>query len=246
MSFKVSDIITIALRKAGAIRKSEVPAADETQDALDALKIMLHSWAARKLMVRATVPENFPITANVAAYTIGSGGAFNTTKPFSITSAYILDANGVKSGLDVVTKEKFESHTDNTIATARPVELFYDPGLAQQATQKGTINLYYIPDATIGYTLYINSTKPFTDFATLAEDVTFEPPYEEAIMYELAIRLWRDYHAHNVAVPRDLYDLANEAMHTVETMNAKQVVSGIDLPGTGSGAYNIYMGGNSD
>ncbi len=243
MADYVSTLIKAAMRTCGALNKGEDPDAGELQDGLEALTFMLRSWAARRLLVRALIQQNFPLTALKGSYTIGSGGDFNTTKPISVKSAFIRDSNTLDTGLDVVTRDVIDSFMDKGVSYARPIMLCYDPGEAQQATQTGTILLYQIPDNTSPYTLYMDVQRPFTDFTTINDVVTFDPPYDEAIKYELAIRLWREYHSVKEPVPRDLYELANEAMHTVENMNSRQIVAGLDLPGMKGNVYNIYTGG---
>ncbi len=241
MSLQVSDLLRMALQKGGAIRKGESPDAGEMQDAMTALVIMLHSWAARRLLVRATIQESVATVDGVGTYTVGMGGALNTTKPLKIVSAYIVDSNNLKTPVSVVSKDVFDSYRDSLVSEGRPISLYYDPGAAQQAVQTGTISLYPIPDAV--YTLYINSTKPFTDFTDIADTITFEPPYEEAILYSLAVRLWPEYHKAEISVPASIYEVMREAMDIVETMNSVQVVCGMEIPGGGGGGYNIYTGG---
>jgi hypothetical protein len=239
---KVSDILKASLLIGGAIRKGEAPAADEMADALQFLTFMLHSWGARKLMIRSITEEHFPLTVNIGSYTIGSGGAFNTTKPIKITGGFVRDSGNMDTPLAILTKAEWDAYEDKAISIARPDSLYYDPGAAQQTTQLGTVHLYCIPDGSSTYNLYINSTKLFTDYANINANLTFEPPYELAIVYELAILLWRQYHKASVPVPRDVYEIANEAMHTVEAMNATRVVAKTDLPGQKTGVYNIYTG----
>lgn len=235
----VSDLIKASMRVAQVIQKNEEPDAGEMDDALQALLIMLHSWSARRLMVRAHIPETFTLTANKGVYTIGVGGELNTTKPYKISSAFIRDSNSVDYPLNIMDMGYYNDLQDKLIAVGRPEVLVYDPGAAQQDPQLGKINLYEIPDVV--YTLGITGQKPFTDFTTIADDVTFDPPYEEAIKFELAVRLWPEYH--KGPVPADIHILANEAMHTVEAMNSSTPRSVTDLPGVKySQPYNIYTG----
>lgn len=242
----VRDLIKASMRVAGVIEKSEEPTDDEMNDALSTLSTMLRSWSVRHLMVRATVQESLVLTPGKEDYTIGVGGNLNTTKPFKITSAFTRDSNNSDYGVDIVTKEVYDSYRDKAISQARPEALYYDPGTAQQTVQTGTIWLYNIPDSSTVYTLFINSQKPFTDFTSINDTVTFEPPYEEAIKYELAIRLWREYHSAGSDIPQDIWILAKEAMHTVEMMNVVTYIAGMDIPGVKQGqVYNIHTGENN-
>jgi len=235
----VSELLKASMRVAQVIQKGEEPDAGEMADALEALIIMLHSWSARRLMVRANVPEIFPLVSGVSSYTIGVGGVFNTPKPYKIATAFVRDTNNMDYPVDIIDMGTYQRLEDKLVATGRPEVLMYDPGLAQQDPQLGTIMVYGIPDTA--YTLGITSQKPFTDFTTISDDVTFEPPYEEAIKFEMAVRLWIEYHKN--PVPPDVHILANEAMHVVESMNSVTVRSVTDVPGVKySMPYNIYVG----
>ena len=236
----VSELLKAAMRTAQVIRKGEEPDAGEMADALEAMTIMLHAWSARKLLVRANIPETFTLVANTRTYTIGVGGTFNTSKPYKIVTAFIRDTNNVDTPVLIRDMNTYQGISDKLTSIGRPDILVYDPGAAQQDPQLGTIYLYSVPD--VAYTLGITSQKPFVDFTDLADDVTFDPPYEELIKYEMAVRLWPEYH--KGPVPQDIHILANEAMHTVESMNAVVVRSTTDLPGVkgGGGTYDINVG----
>lgn len=237
----VTDILRLALIKAQAIKKGEYPSQEELADSLLSMTVMLHSWSARRLMVRATVEESKVLTISDGSYTIGVG-AYDIigSKPFSIVRAFIRDSSNVDTPVDIVSKDIYDAITDKTV-TGRPDMLYYDAGLSQQASHYGTINLQPLPDAA--YTLYINSTKPFTEVATVEENMTFEPPYEEAIVYGLAIRLWREYHGSTTEVPADMVAVHREAMGIIENMNATRLRCSTDLPGVQGAGYDINTGG---
>jgi hypothetical protein len=71
--------------------------------------------------------------------------------------------------------------------------------------------------------------------------VTFEEVYSEALKYNLAIRLYREYHEHGKPIPSDLIYLADRAMCVIEKLNAEQVHSIIEVPSR-RGVFNIYTG----
>lgn len=234
----VRELLLASMRVAQVLRKGEDPDAQEMEEALGALKMMLQLWSTRKLLVRATVPENFALTANVGSYTIGVGGAFNTSKPIGIENAFIRDSNNLDYPLDIRPMEFFNSIGDKAVTVARPEILFYDPGLTQQATQTGTISLYGIPDTV--YTLYIRSKKYFTDPLTITETLTFDSAYNEPIKYNLAMRLWGEYHKGDP--PSLMVMLADSGVTMLEALNSTPVLSQMDLPGCNMSPYNVYTG----
>ena len=241
MSFATAtDVIKSALRLCGVIAKSEVPTADEMQDALQALNLMLEQWSARRLIVRGTTQFSNALTAGQVNYTIGVGGNFNTAKPITITSGFIVDSSGVSTGLDIVSQEEYDSYTDRFISSSRPVALCYDAGAAQQAVQTGTLRFYPTPDTT-PYMVGMQLQAALTDFAALTDSVTFEAKYGEAMKYELAKRLWREYREADKPIPGDILVMADKAMCVIEKTNHELPRAAMEVPPRKS-IFNIYTG----
>lgn len=239
MTLTVGDLVKSVLRLVGALAKSETPAADEMQDTIQALNMMLLSWSARKLLVRSTVSGDFPLTVNLASYNIGTGQTFNTPKPLAITSAYLIDSNNVESDLEVVSREVYNSYDDKLLAIGRPVAIAYDPNEAQQASQYGTIFVYYIPDQA--YTLHIEQQKILTELGAAASVLTFEGHYYKALKFNGAKEIYREYRGHDAPIPADILEQAAESMRIIETLNATTPRIKLDIPGGGS-RFNIYQG----
>ena len=232
------DVIRSAFRIIGVTAKSEVPTADEMQDALQALNLMLESWSARRLIVRGTVQFSNALTAGQYIYTMGTGGNFNTPKPIAITSGYIVDNNGISTNIDIISQEEYDSYADKFITVARPVALNFDAGLAQQAVQTGTCYLYPIPDST-PYVLVLQTQVALTDFTGITDTVTFEAKYGEAMKYELAKRLWREYHESTQPIPGDILAIGERAMCIIEKTNHVLPHASIDVPPRKT-VYNVY------
>jgi hypothetical protein len=234
------DIIKKSLQKIGVLAEGEEATAPQANDALDALNNMLDSWAARSLLTTAQIRESFTLTADKRTYTIGSGGDFDTSKPFEIASAFVRDSNNIDYGIDVVGREVYDSYTSKALTTytTRPTNLFYDPGATQQATQLGTIYIYPTPDGTTTYTLFLESEKPFTQFTDLTSTITFPPSYKRAMIYNLAIEIAPDY---GRPITPSVSSLAHESMRIIENVNARnnKFVAAMDFPGRQRN-YNIY------
>lgn len=234
------DIIKKSLQKIGVLAEGEEATASQANDALDSLNNMLDSWAARSLLTTAQIRESFTLIADQRIYTIGSGGDFDTSKPFEIASAFIRDSGNIDYGIDVVGREVYDGYTSKALTsyTSRPTNLFYDPGATQQSTQLGTIYIFPIPDSNTTYTLFLESEKPFTQFTDLTSTITFPPSYKRAMIYNLAIELAPDY---GRPITPSIGAIAQESMRIIENVNArnKKGVVAMDFPGS-SGQYNIY------
>ena len=236
-----NDIINAALRICGAIAKGEQPTADESNDALQSLNLMLDHWSARRLIVRATIQYSHALVANQASYAIGAAATWNTAKPITVTSAFIRDSNNVDEPVDVISREEYDSYGDKAITASRPVAICYDPGAAQQVNQQGTILVYPMPDASTTYTLFMQMQNSLNDFTTLTDTVTFEAKYGEAMKYELAKRLWREYHESHEPIPGDILNFAERAMCVLEKTNHVLPRAAMEIPPRKS-VFNIYTG----
>ena len=236
----VQDIFIAMMEVIGATTLDEVPEASEMQKCMRHVNLMLDSWSGRSLLQLATIQENFPLVNGQVSYTIGIGGNFNTSKPIEIVRAFVRDNTNNDYPVDVKTVEIYESYSDKMISISRPEALYYDPGATQQSVQTGTIFLYPIPDDSSDK-LYIDSQKYFTEFVNLTDNVTFTPAYFRAIVYNGAVAIWRPMGRRGTPPP-DITSQATESMRIIENMNAKPMISSIDLPGSKSGGsgYNIY------
>jgi hypothetical protein len=235
----ILDLIKAALQEIGALAADETPNGSDTQLALKTLNLMLGAWSADNLRVRATVQENFALVAGTRSYTIGSTGVFATVKPLKILGAFVRDSNNNDSGLNVIEKDLYNSFTDKLISSGTPEDLYFDPGLTQQTAQLGTIYLSPIPNAAD--TLYIESQKILTSISSVGAAVTFEPPYYEAILYNLAVRLYRKFHEHSAQIPTDTLRMAADTLAVVERMNSVTPIAGMNMP-TQTGGWNINTG----
>jgi hypothetical protein len=193
-------------------------------------------------MVLGTVLTAFPLASGKFAYTIGPGGDFDTPRPSAVTDAYIRDGNGSDIPVEILSSDEYYAIQDKAIGTGRPQGLFFDPGQTQSANPLGTVNLYPAPDPSTPYTLYMGEQGTLTEFANLTDAVTFQPAYYEALEYNLAVKLWPQYHEDAKPISARLDKFALDSVRIIETMNAKRVTASIEVPGSKRGGYNIYTG----
>jgi len=237
----VQDIFVASMEVIGATSLDETPEQSELQKCMRHCNLMLNSWSGRRLMLAATIQEAFPLVANQRVYTIGTGGNFNTGKPIKIESAFIRDSALVNYPVYILDEDIYDSISDNMISTDRPDAIYYTPGLTQQTSHLGQISCYPIPDAV--YTLFLNSQKYLTQFVNLTDVVTFQPIYYDAIVQNLACKIWRVM-GRKGPIPADLLKDARIAMQTVENINHEIPVCRIDIPGTGEQTGNDILSGD--
>ena len=178
MSETAETLIKSALRTIGVLASGETPSDDEYADALEALKFMLRHWSAKNIRIYYTKQDSLVLTG-AASYTIGSGGDCNTVRPASIRGAYIGVSGGISSPVTMIDEAEY-----------RYISLKALPGPMSY--------LWYSPEYPLGKlypwpvgsgTLYLDSLKPLTEPSAITSDVTFPPEYDDAIKWNLALRL---------------------------------------------------------
>jgi hypothetical protein len=235
MIVTVSDILKDAMGLCNATEIDETPSSSEMEVARRAANVMLGRWATQNLLIRAGTTITFNTQANKASYTIGASGAdITATKPLRVSSGYVTDGSIVYP-LEVFTPEMYNNLGDRGAATGRPVYVAYDPGAAQQTAQKGTLSFYYTPNKV--YPVILDGSIYFTEFVNFTDTVAFEPAYYEALIYGLAVRLFRRYADDQTPVPQDLALVAAESLKNLKNLNAVRIPAMMDLPGVGGG-YN--------
>jgi len=193
-------LIKAALRVLGAIASGETPTADEMADGLSALRMMLRNWSSQNIRLFYTDQDIVTLTG-ASYYTIGSGGTVNTTRPTTIRGARTAD--GI---VDVIGEDRYRElvagGSGGTVAY-----LWYSP--------EYPLGLLY-PWPLTSDTLYLDSLKPLADPTAITTSIAFPPEYDDAIKYNLAVRLAPEY----VKEPSPTVSmLALNTLHNLETVN---------------------------
>jgi hypothetical protein len=193
---------------------------------LQTLNAMIGSWSKKRLVVNGIVKESFPTVVGQSVYTIGSASDFTTARPMQIVDAFIRK-DGIDYPCNIITREQYNSIIVKT-TQARPVNLYYEP-----LYPVGVIRLYFVPDEV--YTLFIDSQKVITSFATAEDAILLPPEYEEAIEYSLTVRLSPKV---NVPVSREVMQIATSSYGVINM----QPVEPARFDGSFGtrGRYNIY------
>ena len=174
----------------------ETPQDNQAQQALRFLNRMVGGWSQQAQLIPVIAREVFDLTADKGGpsnpYTIGSGGNLNTAKPAnqkSITNAAVLltaPDDDVEVPLALLTDDGYAAIAIKELSNSVPTALYYRP--TYTTSDLGTINLWPVPDtATNDLVLYIQ--KALTRFADLSTSYYFPEGVDEALVYNLALRL---------------------------------------------------------
>lgn len=222
------NIITKALQKNGVLTKGETPSGDEASDALDALNALISSWTNDSLLIYGRLSESFPLVGGQAAYTIGTGGDFNTARPTQILSAFTRIGN-IDYDIDIISDIEYDGITQKNIQSSIPEVMFYNGN-----SPLGTITIYPVPT---GGTLHIRTEKELTEFTTLDTDIEFPPGWERALIYNLAVELAPEY---GQPVTEAIYTIAMDALNKIKTAVARNKT--MNMFGYSGSNRNIFTG----
>lgn len=177
-----STMISRAMRLISQISPGVPPTTDEYASGLEALNSMLDSWRNEELMCIARLDEPLTYVPGQTSYTVGLGGDLNTNRPVRIDAAYLVDNGGVSYDVTILSAEEFISIGLKSSTSTLPNYLYYSPDMPLG-------NLWPYPVPAAAYTLHILTWTPHMSYTTTGTTAFLAPGWEEAIVYNLAIRL---------------------------------------------------------
>ncbi len=229
------DLCVRALKRSGALGVGQTPLAEDINDAFATLNDMVGQWAQKRWLVYHLVDLAFVGTGN-SGYTIGPGGFVNVSRPDRIESAFvrlITPGVGVDYPLEVI-----EAREDwNSIAlkgqAGFPTAIFYD-------SDYPTGTLYVTPVPSSQYQIHLSVKQPITAFTNLSSQVNLPPEYNEALLYNLAVRLYADY---GLPPRADVVALAKAALQTIRNSNTQIATLRMPAGMPGVWRYGFGVGG---
>lgn len=190
-----SDLIRRAMRLIRAIDPGEAPTAHEEKDALDALNAMLGSWSIQRQAILVLTSETFAMTG-AASYSIGENGDLDTVRPINI-DAVSVDGSVYKT----MTQQEWILGLDG---------FNYRPGVPL-----GTLHVRGVS----GSSMTLESWKPLTGTLGKATPIALPEGYDEAIAYNLAIRIAPEF---GKMVSAEVAEVARVSLAAVKRMNASR------------------------
>jgi hypothetical protein len=179
-------------------------------------------------------------------YTIGIGGTLNTQRPATqnaiVWAGLILTSASptVEIPLTIFTDDAWQAIQVKALTSAAGINtgLYYNP--TYTTSELGSIYLWPIP-ATADNDLALYLRKPLTTFADLTTQYYLPDGCEEALEYNLALRLCGPY---TVPVDQDVKALAKSSMAIFKRSNYRLADLAMDPAFTNDrrGGYDIQTG----
>jgi hypothetical protein len=178
------DIINGSLRLLGMLAEGEVPSAETSQDALNAMNQMIESWNTERLSVFSTQDQVFTWPAGQLSRTLGPTGDFAGLRPVLLDdSTYFRDpGTGVSYGIKFINQQQYNGIAVKTVTSTYPQVIFVNNTFPD-------VEMYVYPRPTRDLEWHFISVEELTRPATLATDLTFPPGYLRAFRYNLACEM---------------------------------------------------------
>ena len=223
-------IIEAASRKIQVLGRGQTLSAQEAQNALEALNVLLGMFSAQAGTIVNNVRESFNLNG-ATSYTIGIGGDFNTDKPVDVTAAFVR-IGSTDYTLKQINAAEYAAIGFKAI-TGIP-ELFY----YENNTPLGRIFLYPVAPS---YQLNIYSLKALTSFADLTTDYDMPEGMFDMLVYNLAVAIAPEYEKE---APPTVKQKARETKAAIETYCRRNSypTSTIDIGGRNTDNGNIFSG----
>lgn len=233
-----NDLITRTLKTIGVLAAGETAQANDADDAFTALNAMIDSWGTQRLTIYTVARTALNLTASTQSYTIGTGGTFNLARPVWIRAAGVIPdrsaaaAQKTEIPIRVLSLEEWREISIKGTTSTFPSDLYYDKAWAAGL---GTIEVWPIPDNS-NCQLVLYTPTALTKFADRTTDYTFPPGYEEALRYQLALRLAPEF---GRQILPDVMMLASESFANIKRANVTDDELSIDAALlSGGGRYN--------
>lgn len=227
------ELINLALKQVGALGVGQTASAEDVADAFKMLNMMLAQWSVKRNVVYQILDVSCSATG-AQTYSVGTGGDFNTPRPSRLFGAYCRQLNNpglpVDYPLELLQSISDYSRISTKTMGSLPSLVWYDPQMPM-----GVLHTW--PVATTGYELHILALKPLGKFSSAYDDITLPEVYEEALMYNLAGRLYALYGIQPNPV---VVALANASLATVRQSNLQIATMRMPANLSRCGSYNVY------
>lgn len=250
-----SNLLAKALRTINVLRPGDQMTPAQAEVALEATNDMFDSWAAQRLTIFQVKRSVYPLYAGKGApstpYTIGPGGDFDQARPLWIPNAELLVRSTdppFEMPLDILRDDPYARTSIKGLTSALPTELYYNYryDTSGASVGLGEIFLYPVPNGQQPISLVLYTPLALTGFADLnTTRYSFPPGYEEALRYQIALRLAIEF---GVTPTAELVSMAAVTFGVIKRPNARVPLLRVDrgMAGMAGGGWYNWRSGTTD
>lgn len=223
----VTKLVRTSLRKVGAIPAGTQLKTQELIDGRDELRRMLDAWRLESLMVYTIALRQFSLAPGRVAYTYGDGGHFDAQRPVVVETATIINSAGGRQPLELMTADEY-TRISYRGEVGAPSRFYYQPTFPL-----GEVRFDRVPDDPLVELGVREELLELPDSNTT--DFELPPGYEDAILFNLGVRLAGEY---DVVPGNEVLGLA--ASHKALIKRGNHTVPQLLIDYAGVGAYGTY------
>lgn len=217
------DIATDALTAIGQLGTGQSVSPEQAEQALRQGNRLLGKWSVQRLMLYVVNSRSYNLSATTQDYTIGPTGSIGgvATRPTFVESGQLaLPGSAQNVPLSILDKPKWDAIGDRGAtcsANGLPQSVYVEYSFPNIG-----LHFWPIPNNAAGLTL--GCWEQLTQIATIYDDITWPPGYEDAFMWNLALALcpFYDWPVGEVA------PLAAEGLIRVQQINAQGMGGALD------------------
>lgn len=229
-----ADLIRRSLKLLGVLAAGEPLPAEDLEDGLVELNLLLETWASERLLVPGVRRATHTLTPSLSPHTIGATGTFAVTRPLRIDGAGLIPAGQTtETPLTLLTDAEYRN-IGNKAQTGSPDSLWVE-------WTNPNANLWLWPVPTTAATLVLYTWRgPLASYVA-SDPIAVVAGYENALAHALALQ-WAPMFG---AEPSNtLRENAAEALAAIKRTNMQpgHLVSDAALL-SGGGSFDIVSGG---
>lgn len=229
------DIINSSLRLIGMLAEGETPSSDTSDDALEAMNLMIDSWSAERLSVFATQDQTFTWPASTISRTIGATGNFVGNRPVELDDAtYFRDAStNISYGIKIINQQQYDGIAVKTVTSTYPQVIWINMDMPNAS-------MYVYPVPTRDLEFHFISVAELSQPAVLATTLVFPPGYKRAFKYNLACELASEF---GIEPPPTVQRIAVASKRVLKRINNPGDIMSIPYAIVGTRQrFNIFAG----
>lgn len=192
------------------------------------LNTFLESCSTNRLMIYQILEESFTLVIGSSAYTVGSGGNFNTTRPVKVENTCFINYQDRINPVTVANERNF-SLLQTVGLDGMPRNLYFDISVPL-----ATIYFDYTPD--MAYEFHLKSWKILQSFAAIGDTVLLPFGYLRFIESNFAIECAPGL----TSVSPETIKIAKESKAAIQALNAPEGILRLDAGVAGRARYDIY------
>lgn len=205
----VRDVLVNAVNIIRAYGAGEDPTNEDLQLAFKAFNSMRANMSTMSLIHPSVTLTGFTWPANQSVQTIGPAGQLIANKPITILSAFTREGD-VDLPVEICTFNDYNSQI-NKSTSGDVVSIAYNPKFSSSL---GEIHISYVP--TKNTNIFLSYRAIIAQYASINDLYNDPPGYEEAMTYNLVLRLAPMFGASLSAIT---VDIARESLANIKRQN---------------------------